>query len=51
MLSVEGPDFENIDNRIIAMNLVRRGITDATMFDLNGGVLQPSTALYKKNIL
>jgi hypothetical protein len=51
MLSVSGPDFENVDNRMLALNLVRRGITDATLFDLAKNVLQPSTALYKKNIL
>jgi hypothetical protein len=51
MLRVSGPDFENVDNRIIALNLVKRGMTDATMFDLCGSVLQPATALYKKNIL
>ena len=51
MLRVSGPDFENVDNRIIALNLVKRGITDATMFDLAKQVLQPATALYKKNIL
>ncbi len=51
MLRVSGPDFDDIDNRIIALNLVKRGITNATMFDLGGHVLQPATALYKKNIL
>lgn len=51
MLRVSGPDCETRDNRIIALNLVKRGITDATMFDLTGNVLQPATALYKKNIL
>ena len=51
MLHVEGPDFEDTNNRILALNLVKRGITDATMFDLSGKVLQPATALYKKNIL
>ena len=51
MLRVSGPDFENVDNRIIALNLVKRGITNATMFDLAKNVLQPATALYKKNIL
>ena len=51
MLRFSGPDFEDVDNRIIALNLVKRGITDATMFDLSGNVLQPATALYKKNIL
>jgi len=51
MLRVSGPCFEEMDNRIIALNLVKRGMTDATMFDLCGNVLQPATALYKKNIL
>jgi hypothetical protein len=51
MLRVSGPDFENVDNRIMALNLVKQGLTDATMFDLTGNVKQPSSALYKKNIL
>ena len=51
MMRVSGPEFDNIDNRIIALNLVKRNITDATMFDLDEHVLQPATALYKKNIL
>lgn len=51
MVRVSGPEFEKMDNRIIALNLVKRGMTEATMFDLCGNVLQPATALYKKNIL
>lgn len=51
MLRVSGPDIEHHDNRIIALNLVRKGLTDATMFDQAGNILQPSTALYKKNVL
>jgi hypothetical protein len=51
MLRVSGPAFEGVDNRIIALKLVKKGVTDATMFDLCGTVLQPATALYKKNIL
>lgn len=51
MLRVKGPDFENVDNRILALNLVKRGLTEATMFDLTGAVLQPKSALYKKNVL
>ena len=51
MLNVSGPDFEDVDNRIIALNLVKNGLTDATMFNQAGQVLQPSTALYKKNVL
>lgn len=51
MLRVSGKDFEQMDNRVIALNLVKRGITDATMFDLAKNVKQPATALYKKNVL
>lgn len=51
MLRVDGPDFEHIDNRILALNLVKKGLTEATMFDQSGNVLQPTSALYKKNIL
>lgn len=51
MMNISGPEFENIDNRIIALNLVKNGLTDATMFNQAGHVLQASTALYKKNVL
>ena len=51
MLRLSGPDFEHIDNRLIALKLVKNGLTDATMFDPEGNVLQPSSALYKKNVL
>lgn len=51
MLNISGPDFEKVDNRIIALNLVKNGLTDATMFNQARHVLQPSTALYKKNVL
>lgn len=45
MIRVSGPTFTKIDNRILALQLVKRGLTDATMFDLCGSVLQPSEAL------
>jgi len=51
MMRISGPNFIHIDNRVIALNLVKKGLTDATMFDQTGAVLQPRTALYKKNVL
>jgi hypothetical protein len=47
---IEGPDFHHVDNRLLALKLVKNGLTHATMFDRNGQVLQPSEVLYKKNI-
>lgn len=51
MLRLTGPCFEKVDNRLVALHLVKRGITDATLFDSKGHTLQPSDELYKKNIL
>ena len=51
MIRVTGPDFQHIDNRLLALKLVKKGMTDATMFDPKGNVLQPSSALYKRNVL
>ena len=48
---LKGPDFENLDNRLMALKLVKRGLTRATMFDADGTVLQPQEALYKKSLL
>lgn len=51
MLRVTGPSFKDFDNRMAALQLVKKGITDATLFDANGNTLQPSDELYKRNIL
>lgn len=51
MFRLSGPDFEHIDNRLMSLKLVKNGMTDATIFGPDRDVLQPSTALYKKNIL
>lgn len=51
MISLSGPDFEHIDNRLMALKLVRMGLTEATLFNPKGEVMQPATALYKKNVL
>ena len=51
MLRLIGPDFEHIDNRLLSMQLVKNGLTNAAMFGPDGNVLQASQALYKKNIL
>ncbi len=51
MLRVSGPELDRYDNRILALNLVKNGLTDATLFDQSGRVLQPNSALHKKNVL
>jgi hypothetical protein len=50
MFKIEGPDFHHVDNRLMSLKLVKNGLTHAAMFNPKGQVLQPSAALYKKNI-
>jgi len=51
MFRINGPDFKHVDNRLMALKLVKNGLTKAAMFGPDGTVLQPSEVLYKKNVL
>src|SRR5690606_31426212 len=51
MFRSSGPDFEHIDNRLMALKLVKNGMTKAAMFGPDGEVMQPSEMLYKRNVL
>jgi len=51
MISMNGPDFETVDNRLLSLQLVKNGMTDAVIFSPDGKNLQPADLLYKKNIL
>lgn len=51
MFRLSGPDFKTIDNRLLALKLVKNGFTKAAMFGPDGNVMQPSDELYKKNVL
>jgi hypothetical protein len=51
MIDFSGPAFAHVDNRLMSLELVQAGLTDAAMFTADGRVVQPSDALYKKRIL
>lgn len=51
MFRLSGPDFKHVDNRLMALKLVKNGLTKAAMFGPDGTVMQPSEVLYKKNVL
>jgi hypothetical protein len=51
MIKLSGPAFPNVDNRLMSLQLVERGLTDVAMFTAGGEVVQPSEVLYKKPIL
>ena len=51
MINFNGPNFRNVDNRLISLQLIRNDMTDAVMFGPDGNNLLPAAILYKKNIL
>jgi hypothetical protein len=51
MIEFSGPAFASIDNRLMALELVQKGLTKAAMFTANGEVVQPADVLHKKCIL
>ena len=50
-INFSGPRFADVDNRLMSLQLVKNGMTDAVMFDPNGVNILPAAVLYKKNIL
>jgi hypothetical protein len=51
MIRFSGPAFAGIDNRLMSLQLVQQGLTDAAMFTADGEVVQPADMLYKKAVL
>lgn len=50
-INFNGPLFKNVDNRLMSLQLVKNGMTEAVMFDSSGNNILPARILYKKNIL
>ena len=50
-VNFSGPRFADVDNRLMSLQLVKNGMTDAVMFDPTGKNILPAAVLYKKNIL
>ncbi|MGB6083101.1 TonB-dependent receptor [Moheibacter sp.] len=50
MVNFSGPRFAYVDNRLMSLQLVKNGMTDAVIFGPNGKNFLPAAVLYKKNI-
>jgi len=50
-INFSGPAFKAVDNRLMSLQLVKNGMTDAVMFAPDGNNVLPARVLYKKNIL
>jgi hypothetical protein len=51
VIQFEGPAFQQVDNRLVSLQLVERGLTNAAMFTPNGEIVQPAEQLYKRPVL
>jgi hypothetical protein len=51
MIKFSGPLFQSVDNRLMSLQLVSHGLTNAVMFKADGDTVQPSEVFYKKAIL
>ena len=51
LIIFSGPAFEKIDNRLMNLQLVSQGFSDAVMFKADGEMVQASEILHKKAIL
>jgi hypothetical protein len=51
MIRFTGPDFADVDDRIMALQLVSQNLTNAALFRASGEIVNAADALYKKPLL
>jgi hypothetical protein len=51
MIKFSGPGFKGVDNRLMSLQLVSQGLTNAVMFTADGETVQPAEVFHKKAIL
>lgn len=51
LVRLSGPDFKDIDNRILCLDMVRFGLTNVAMFNAAGRCIHGSEFLYKKSLM
>lgn len=50
-INFSGPRFADVDNRLMSLQLIKNGMTEAIIFGPDGNNILPARILYKKNIL
>lgn len=50
MIHFQGPAFPYVDNRLMSLQLVKKGMTDAVIFNSEGQSMLPADLLYKKDV-
>ena len=50
-ITFNGPKFSDVDNRLMSLQLLKNGMTEAVIFGPDGNNILPARILYKKNVL
>jgi hypothetical protein len=50
-INFSGPKFAEVDNRVMSLQLLKNGMTEAVIFGPDGNNILPARILYKKNVL
>ncbi|MEM6686969.1 MAG: TonB-dependent receptor [Bacteroidota bacterium] len=50
-INFSGPQFDEVDNRLMSLQLLKNGMTEAVIFGPDGNNILPARLLYKKNVL
>lgn len=51
LIKFSGPAYAEVDNRLMSLQLVSQGLTDAVIFTADGEMVQAADIVYKKSIL
>jgi hypothetical protein len=51
MISLNGPDFDHLDSRLLSLYLVKHRLTEVSIFDEQGKSIHASEFLYKKDLM
>ncbi|MBT8231700.1 MAG: TonB-dependent receptor [Saprospiraceae bacterium] len=51
MIRLEGPDFNDVDNRLLSLYIVKYGLTDVAIFNSNKRSIHASEFLWKKDLM
>lgn len=50
-INFSGPQFNEVDNRLMSLQLLKNNMTQAVMFSPDGNNVLPAKVLYRKNVL
>jgi hypothetical protein len=51
LIRITGPDFAHVDNRLLNLEMIKQGVTEAVLFQPDGSIANPSDSLFHQAVL